>query len=40
MKEMGWTYEEYRKAPAHIVSEIWAFIRTEAKAASDSIKDK
>lgn len=36
MKEMGWGFHEYQKAPFSLIEEIWAFMQTEAKAIEDS----
>jgi hypothetical protein len=40
MKEMGWSYQEYRTAPASLIEEIWMFLSTEAKAISDEVGKK
>ncbi len=31
MKHMGWSYDELKRTPAHVVERIWAFMQTEAK---------
>lgn len=40
MKEMGWTYQEYRRTPASLVAEIWMMMQTEAQAESDTMKER
>jgi hypothetical protein len=37
MKVMGWTYQEYLRTPAHIVSETSMFMRTESKLIEDAM---
>ncbi len=40
MKRMGWNYAEYQQAPAWLVTEIEAFMRTENRAQADSMEKK
>jgi len=39
MKEMGWNYQEYQRAPHSLIVELLAFMNTEAKAMKDQMKD-
>jgi len=39
MKEMSWNYQEYQQAPHSLIVELIAFIKTEAKAMKDRLKD-
>lgn len=39
MRLMGWNYWEYQKAPASLIKEIMAFIKTENKAMESIRKD-
>lgn len=35
MKEMGWTYQQYRQTPVSVIDQVWAFMNTESKVLTD-----
>ena len=39
MLKMGWSYQEYKDTPASVVSQIWAFIKTENKVKQEKAEE-
>ena len=37
---MGWTLDEYRRAPACFINEVWMFLQTEARVEADVMKEQ
>jgi len=39
MSKMGWSYHEYSETPASVISQIWAFMKTENKVKQEKAED-